>query len=432
MRKSAAISTRDQRLYWQDGDDSAEFVFVDYYVESPFELEAAAVFMAEEQSLPVDIADKLPVGVATDARIAKIVSIAPLPTVSDRLLPTYWLGEFGEDQRRCLAGETFSAGEITLAFPVAGFGANLTHLWSVVYGELPRHGTLSAFRILDIRFPDEVLRQFPGPAFGVEGLRERLGVFDRPIFARSTQPPVALGTGAMAEIAAQVLRGGFDFIKDDELTLNDPLSPFEARIPHMVKRLAEVSEECNERKLFFANIIDSPLKSIERLAFAEAAGVDGVVVATGMQGIEFIREVRARCSVPILAHNAGIDMQTRHPRFGVDYALSIKLDRLCGGDLAMLPGAALTEGGDDAELRRCLDACLGALGTHKPILPILAGGKTSAELGDYCDALGTTDFMLIVASDVDNDAAGLQAGAGRYRLAWESYLQQRESAALSL
>ena len=429
MRKSTSGTREDERLFWREGrDDPGQFVFVDYYVETPFELQSAAVFMAEEQSLPVDIAGKLPVPLETEQRLAKIVAVSAKTPVDSQLLPTYWLGEFGEDERRCLNSRTFSAGEITLAFPVAGFGDNLTHLWSVVYGELPRHGTLSAFQILDIRFPDEVLGRFPGPAFGVQGLREQMDVFNRPIFARSTQPPVALSSDSMAEIAAEVLYGGFDFIKDDELTLNDPLSPFEERIPHMVKRLAEVSEECNEKKLFFANIIDSPLKSIERMAFAEAAGVDGIVVATGMQGIEFIREVRARCRVPILAHNAGIDMQTRHPRFGVDYALSIKLDRLCGGDLAMLPGAALTDGGDDGQLRRCLDACLGKLGPHKPVLPILAGGKTSEALGDYCDALGTADFMLIVASDVDNDPSGLRAGARRYRAAWERYLERRESA----
>lgn len=429
MRKSSSGASEDVRLFWRDGrEDPSQFVFVDYYVETPFELEAAAVFMAEEQSLPVDIADKLPVPVETDQRLAKVVDVRALPATDHQLLPNYWLGEFGEDERRCLESQRFSAGEITLAFPVAGFGDNLTHLWSVVYGELPRHGTLSAFRILDIRFPDAVLRRFPGPAYGVQGLREQMNVFDRPIFARSTQPPVALSSEAMAEIAAEVLLGGFDFIKDDELTLDDPLSPFEERVPHMVKRLAEVSEECGERKVFFANIIDSPLRSIERMAFAEAAGADGLVVASGMQGIEFIREVRARCRVPILAHNAGIDMQTRHPRYGVDYALSIKLDRLCGGDLAMLPGAALTGAGDDAELRRCLNACLGELGPHRPVLPILAGGKSSAELGEYCDALGTSDFMLIVASDVDNDASGLRAGASRYRAAWDSYLQERARA----
>jgi len=419
MRKSTSIGTLDTRLFWQASDDASQYVFVRYYIETPFDLQSAAVFMAEEQSLPVDIAKKIPVTFHTEERIAKIVDVQPMGQREVALLPTYWLGEFGPDEEKCLSSGSFNAGEITLAFPAAGFGDNLTHLWSVVFGELPRHGTLSAFKIMDIEFPEHILEAFPGPKYGVAGLRKLAGIEHRPFFARSTQPPVGVSTQAMMEMATEVLRGGFDLIKDDELTLNDPISPFEERVPAMVAHLAKLSEECGEKKLYFANIIDSPVKSLDRLASAERANVDGVVVATGMQGIEFIRDIRNRCTVPILAHNAGIDMQTRHPQIGVDYALSIKLDRLCGGDLAMLPGPALTKGGDAAELKRCIDACLQPLGSHKPIMPILAGGKKSSELQMYCKELGTTDFVLIIATDVDDDPNGQQAGAERFRQEWE-------------
>ena len=48
MRKSSSGASEDVRLFWRDGrEDPSQFVFVDYYVETPFELEAAAVFMAD-------------------------------------------------------------------------------------------------------------------------------------------------------------------------------------------------------------------------------------------------------------------------------------------------------------------------------------------------------------------------------------------------
>lgn len=421
MRKSTSIKSVDPRLLWREDDDPAQYVLVDYYIETPFDLESAAIFMAEEQSLPVDIASRIPVAFCTDERIAKVVDIQSAGESTDRILPTYWLGEFSEDQERCLAGERFNCGTVRIAFPAAGFGDNLTHLWSVVYGELPRHGTLSAFKIMDIVFPESILAAFPGPRFGVAGLRDLLGVPERPLFARSTQPPVGLTTESMIAISTEVLGGGFDFIKDDELTLDDPLSPFEHRVPALVKHVREMSRQTGARKGYFANIIDSPVRSLERLDFALEAGVDGVVAATGMQGIEFLRDIRARCPVPILAHNAGIDMQTRHPKVGVDYSLSIKLDRLCGGDMAMLPGPALTRGSDPDEVKRCIDACLAPLGSHKPILPILAGGKKADELGAYCEALGTNDFVLIIATDVDDHPDGQRAGASRFQAAWDQH-----------
>ena len=55
--------------------------------------------------------------------------------------------------------------------------------------------------LLDAEFPAELLSRFPGPSHGIAGLRERLGVFGRPIIATALKP-----RGARSKISRRWLR----------------------------------------------------------------------------------------------------------------------------------------------------------------------------------------------------------------------------------
>jgi len=58
----------------------------------------------------------------------------------------------------------------------------IPNLLNVIFGNISiRRG----IRIIDIRLTPEQLRVFGGPGFGVAGLRERLGVFGRPLAGRA-------------------------------------------------------------------------------------------------------------------------------------------------------------------------------------------------------------------------------------------------------
>jgi ribulose 1,5-bisphosphate carboxylase large subunit-like protein len=56
---------------------------------------------------------------------------------------------------------------------------------------------------------------------------------------------------------------------------------------------------------------------------------------------------------------------------------------------------------------------------YKAALPILQGGKTSSQLPQYFESVGSADFMLIVAAAVDNSPKGQLAGAKAFREGWD-------------
>ena len=120
----------------------------------------------------------------------------------------------------------------------------------------------------------------------------------------------------------------------------------------------------------------------------------------------------------MLCHPSWEDILTRHPRFGISRALYFKMQRLCGADMLILPGDFATDFMDEEEAQKCVAACMEPLGNIKPILPIIAGGKSPESLRQYVNAVGSTDFMIIAATAVDSHPQGIEAGARAFREAW--------------
>ena len=279
-------------------------------------------------------------------------------------------------------------------------------------------GFLNALKLLDLDFPKPFLDQFTGPKHGVSGIKSQLRITDRPIFCRSARPAVGLTTEMMLKINESVLRGGFDAVKDDELTCDTPLSPFMDRIKRMVNLVRHMEDETGERKYYIANIIDNPSLTFQLADAAARAGVNALLVSPPIQGFTIAGEIAQRTGLAVLCHNSWEDILTRHPRFGVSRALYLKMQRICGADMIMLPGDFATDTMDEEESQKCVTACTGPLGNIKPSLPIIAGGKSAERLQQYLNAIGGTDFMIIAATAVDNHPDSIEGGARAFREAW--------------
>ena len=74
-----------------------------------------------------------------------------------------------------------------------------------------------------------IWKQFEGPKFGIEGLREWTGVYDRPFFLGVIKPNIGLAPGPFGELAYKSWMGGLDIAKDDELLCDTEWSPFAER-----------------------------------------------------------------------------------------------------------------------------------------------------------------------------------------------------------
>jgi ribulose-bisphosphate carboxylase large chain len=402
---------------WNEQLDPDRYVHATYYLETAVDPELAAIGLAKEQSTTVLAIPGSSRSHDFSSWTARVRTIEIIGKTSDTMLPSYWLhtpvyelGHAQDEYWRVIA---------VIAYPIANFEYSLTNLWNAIGAEVHRLGFFNALKLLDVDLPASFLEHFSGPIHGIAGIREEFHINSRPLFCRSSRPAVGLSTEMILQINEKVLKGGFDVVKDDELTCDTACSSFKDRVTKMVEIARRVEDETGERKYYIANVIDDWAKTLELIDCAEKAGVDAVLVAPTIQGFDIAREIHRRTDLAVLCHNSWQDALTRHPRFGVSDGLYVKMQRMCSVDMVMLPGNFATDTPDEQEAQAIINACVGPLGKIKPSLPIIAGGKSPDGLAHYVKSVGSVDFMIIAATAVDDHPDGLEAGARAFREAWE-------------
>src|SRR3972149_6269519 len=111
---------------------------------------------------------------------------------------------------------------------------------------------------LDLHFPAAWTREFKGPRFGIAGMRELLGVPERPLLVVMVKPSIGLTPEQSAEAFYQSAIGGADGVKDDELVVSHPWSHFLDRVRAHGDAAKRAYEETGHRTLYFVNITDRP------------------------------------------------------------------------------------------------------------------------------------------------------------------------------
>jgi ribulose 1,5-bisphosphate carboxylase large subunit-like protein len=303
---------------------------------------------------------------------------------------------------------------IELAVPQRLLAGKSAQLMNVLVGELPRLGFLTSFRLVSAPLGDDL---WPGPGFGIVGLRERLGVWQGPLLCRSMRPAVGLDLATMARLNHDVLRGGFHLVKDDELQVFIDTPAFETHVTAMVEARNRAMAHTQEKKAYLASLICEPDELEERWDICVRHGVDGVLVAPFVQGLGVVAQLSRRRILPLLAHNTGSDLLYRNTHWGIDESVMTDWLRHLGADWWVTPGPSGQDAATDAGLKSVLMAGCGKKSKLAAMMPILQGGKSPAGLPDYRQAVGHENFMLVIASWVDRFPLGLEAGAQAFRQA---------------
>jgi ribulose-bisphosphate carboxylase large chain len=419
MRVSKSASSNEMQMYtWEDGLDPADYVDAVFDVDTPIDPDEAAISIAREQSTTTD---RVPGGSGYDLSPwrARVKSVEVLDEDVPPTVPGFWLDTLSythasERQGAC------SRALVRIAFPVRACGASSTNMWNLVGCEVHRMGFLSGIRLVDIELPEGLLETYQGPLHGIDGIRAGLGVDDRPLLCRPALP-VGIDTAEMVRMNEQVLLGGFDIVKDDEITFDNETSPFRERVRAMVEMKHRVEDVTGERKYYVANVIDGPVKALELADVAVEEGADGLLVAPAIQGLEIASMLGRRTGAFTFAHPAWLDVGVRHPRFGVSPGLACKLQRLSGADLVSLPGDFATPSANPDDSRACISGCTDPLGVVRSSLPVMFGGKRPEGFPTYLEAARGIDFMIIATNAVDSHPGGMVEGARAFRDAWEDF-----------
>lgn len=303
---------------------------------------------------------------------------------------------------------------IRIAYPWANFGPQFAMMLSTVIGNIASSGKL---KLLDLEFPKSFYSQFAGPKFGVPGIRELLGAYDRPLLNNMIKPCTGLDPKATAELAYQAARGGVDIIKDDELVADAPHCPLIDRVKAVQERVKQADDEKGEKTLYVYNITDRTEKIRENAYRAIDAGAEALMINYFTLGFDVSRMITEdpNINVPILGHSDFTGAVYESPWSGMSMSLvGAKLPRLAGLDMLI----ALSPFGKfpvmhDAFVQSGLQM-LAPWSHIKPMMPMPGGGTTQGHVQGLIETFGN-DIIIAAGGAIHGHPMGATAGAKAFR-----------------
>lgn len=313
---------------------------------------------------------------------------------------------------------------------------NLSGLLAGIAGNIGGMKMLKAFRLLDIRFPREWVQAMPGPAFGVDGIREQLGIPRGPILCTVPKPKVgrtAKEQARLAEILFTSANGEFQGIKDDENLTSLFFSKFEDRVREVHRVRREIEEKSGKRKFYLCNITHSDLDiMMDRANMIKSEGGRWMMIDVITTGFSALHTLRNRnTGLAIHAHRAMHSLFDRESGPGVydlgeikDFSMSMvaisKLMRLLGVD-SLHGGAPKTKMENYGEPKLIKDTLQNditpessmTLGQNwfgmKPVWHVASGGLHPGSVEAVIQQLGE-DIMLQAGGGTLGHPWGIEAG----------------------
>lgn len=388
-----------------------------YFVETPYDLEHAAQVMAGEQSSGTFTRLAIETDALREAHGARVEAIERLEVVDGPSLP----------MRADLAPPArhgYRRALVELSWPLENLGPSLPNLVSTVAGNLFELKEFSALQLLDLQLPTAFADACPGPQYGTAGTRRLSGVVRGPLIGTIIKPSVGLSPGQTADMVQQLIEGGIDFIKDDELQANGPHSPLKARVDAIMPLINAHADRTGKKVMYAFNISGDIDEMREHHDHVIAAGGTCVMVAVNSVGLAGVAHLRRHCQVALHGHRAGWGLLSRSPHIGMAFAAYHKLWRLAGVDHIHVNGLRNKFSEEDdsviASARACQAPLFAPPSPGHEVMPVFSSGQSAAQVEDTHAALGNSDLIYCCGGGIMAHPGGIAGGVASLRQAWEA------------
>ena len=319
-------------------------------------------------------------------------------------------------------GGDIDSGYAEIDFPWASMshtGNALEDALTFVMGESSHVKGMLKLRMVDLNFPEDMMRGLPGPRHGVPGVRKRLGVHHRPLLMGPMRPEVGLAPEEYARITYEALVAGADIVKDDELLVDPPYCPIKERAPLCAKAAREAEQKTGERKMWVLHLGCDISRFDEFFKIGETSGIDGYMIQPRLTP-SLLTFVRSRTELPIIAHYSMLTLFTRYSHVGIELPLMLKMFRMSGADIVTFPRPNSRFDVTTEEFVANLKAAGDPLGSILPAFPFPTGGNRAEDAGQCYSVLGNFDYGFVAGSAMFEEKGGIGVGARNLRNALET------------
>merc|ERR1712230_168077 len=319
---------------------------------------------------------------------------------------------------------------------------SIANLTASIIGNVFGFKAVKALRLEDMRLPYAYLKTFQGPATGVIVERERLDKFGRPLLGATVKPKLGLSGKNYGRVVYEGLKGGLDFLKDDENINSQPFMRWRERFLFGMEGVNRASAATGEVKGHYFNVTAGTMEDVyERAEFGKELGSVIIMIdlVMGYTAIQSIAKWSRENSMILHLHRAGNSTYARQKTHGMNFRVICKWMRMAGVDhihagtvVGKLEGDPLMiQGFYDTLLKTKLSIDLPKgiffdmdWASLRKCVPVASGGIHCGQMHQLLNYLGD-DVVLQFGGGTIGHPDGIQAGATANRVALEAMVLAR-------
>src|SRR5213082_3194916 len=319
---------------------------------------------------------------------------------------------------------------------------SIANLTSSIIGNVFGFKALKSLRLEDMRISPHYVKTFQGPPHGIVMEREYLDKYGRPLLGATTKPKLGLSARNYGRVVYEALRGGLDFVKDDENINSQPFMRWRDRFLYCMEAVNKASAETGEIKGHYLNVTAATMEDMyERAEFARELGSIIIMIdlTIGYTAIQSMSKWARKNGLILHLHRAGHGTYTRQKVHGVSFRVIAKWMRLAGVDHLHAGTVVGKLEGDPMAVRGYYKTLLGSKYDADPslglffeqdwasmpsVMPVASGGIHAGQMHQLLHYLGE-DVVLQFGGGTIGHPMGIAAGAEANRTAVEAMIQAR-------
>ncbi len=319
---------------------------------------------------------------------------------------------------------------------------SIANLTSSIIGNVFGFKALKALRLEDMRIPTHYVKTFPGPPHGITMEREYLNKYGRPLLGATTKPKLGLSARNYGRVVYEGLRGGLDFLKDDENINSQPFMRWRDRYLHCMEAVQRAQAATGEVKGHYLNVTAATMEDMyERAEFAKEIGSVIIMMhlTVGFTAMSSMSNWARANGCILHLHRAGYATYARQKNHGVNFRVVAKWCRLLGvdhihsgtvvgkleGDPNIIQGYYETLRGGNVKANPVQGLYFDQDWASMPgVMPVASGGIHAGQMHQLLHFLGE-DVVLQFGGGTIGHPSGIAAGATANRVATEAMVKAR-------
>ncbi len=319
---------------------------------------------------------------------------------------------------------------------------SIANLTASIIGNVFGFKPLKALRLEDMRIPVAYLKTFQGPPTGIVVERERLDKFGRPLLGATTKPKLGLSSKNYGRVVYEALKGGLDFVKDDENINSQAFMHWRDRFLYCMEAVNKAAAATGEVKGHYLNVTAATMEDMyERAEFAKELGSAIVMIdlVIGYTAIQSMGKWARRNDMILHLHRAGHGTYTRQKTHGVSFRVIAKWMRMAGVDHIHAGTIVGKLEGDPNVIKGIYSICRDTYTKQnleqgvffdqdwaglRKLMPVASGGIHAGQMHQLLTYLGE-DVVLQFGGGTIGHPQGIQAGATANRVALEVMVKAR-------